>query len=100
MLSSARKHKPPRPPRERVAKRNARKEVLIKCVPAPRVSSAPAPRESTAKSLRYPAAPVGQSPQTRRHHLTPTLVFKQTCTNVQVCAEHFFFSTGRGAFSF
>ena len=64
------------------------------------LTATPAPRESTAKSLRYPAAPVGEPSQTRRHHLTPTLVFKQTCTNVQVCAEHFFFSTGRGAFSF
>ena len=60
----------------------------------------PAPRESAVKSVPHPAAPVGESSQTRRHHLTPTLAFKQTCTNVQVCAEHFFFSTGRGAFSF
>ena len=67
------------------------------CTP---MTSAPAPRESAFKSAPHPAAPVGEPSQTRRHHLTPTLVFKQTCTNVQVCAEHFFFSTGRGAFSF
>ena len=67
------------------------------CTPLP---SAPAPRESAVKSAPHPAAPVGTPSQTRRHHLSPTFVFKQTCTNVQVCAEHFFFSTGRGAFSF
>ena len=67
------------------------------CTPLP---SAPAPRESAVKSAPHPAAPVGRFSQIRRHHLSPTFVFKQTCTNVQVCAEHFFFSTGRGAFSF
>ena len=41
------------------------------CTPTP---SAPAPRESAVKSAPYPAAPVGRSSQTRRHHLTPTLV--------------------------
>ena len=61
-------------PGERVAKRNARKEELVKCVLAPRFSSAPAPRESAIKPVPHPAAPVGQSPQTRRHHLTPTPV--------------------------
>ena len=64
------------------------------CTP---MTSAPAPRESAFKSAPHPAAPVGEPSQTRRHHLTPTLVFKQTCTYVQVCAQHFFFSTGRGA---
>ena len=67
------------------------------CTP---LTTAPAPRESAFKLPPHPAAPVGRSSKTRRHHLTPTLVFKQTCTNVQVCAQHFFFSTGRGAFSF
>ena len=38
------------------------KEKLVKCVLAPRFSSAPAPRESTAKSAPHPAAPVGKSP--------------------------------------
>ena len=36
------------------------KEKLVKCVLAPRFSSAPAPRESTAKSAPHPAAPVGE----------------------------------------
>ena len=45
-----------------------------------------APRESTAKSARHPAAPVGQSSQTRRHHLTPTPV-QQLCTYVQSCDQ-------------
>ena len=55
---------------------------------------APAPRESAGKWAPRPAAPVGGPSQTRGHHLTPTLVFKQTCT------QHFFFFTGCGAFSF
>ena len=67
------------------------------CNPMP---SAPAPRESTVKSLRHPAAPVGQSSQTRRHPLTPTLA-QQLCTHVQSCGQSAFFSyTGRGEFSF
>ena len=64
------------------------------------LTSVPAPRKSAIKPVPHHAAPVGEPSRTRRHHLTPTLVFKQTCTFVQVCAEHFFFSTGRGAFSF
>ena len=32
------------------------------------------PRESAVKSAPHPAAPVGKPSQTRRHHLTPTLV--------------------------
>ena len=76
------------------------------CIPT---QDAPAPRESAVKSARHPAAPVGQSSQTRRHHLTPTPV-QQLCTYVQSCdqkrsflldrARPVFFSTGRGAFSF
>ena len=56
------------------------------CNPMP---SAPAPRESTVKSLRHPAAPVGRSSQTRRHHLTPTPV-QQLCTDVQSCDQSVF----------
>ena len=41
------------------------------CTP---LTSAPAPRESTVKSLRHPAAPVGEPSRIRRHHLTPTPV--------------------------
>ena len=67
-------YKPLQLPGQRVAKRNARKKELVKCVLAPRFSSAPAPRESAIKPVPHPAAPVGQSPQTRRHHLTPTPV--------------------------
>ena len=71
MPTSARKHKPLRPPGQRVAKRNARKEEQFKCVLAPRFLSAPAPRESAIKPVPRPAAPVGKPSQTRRHHLTP-----------------------------
>ena len=56
------------------------------CTPT---TSVPAPRESTAKSLRPPAAPVGRSSQTRRHHLTPTPV-QQLCTHVQSCDQSVF----------
>ena len=67
------------------------------CTPTP---SAPAPRESTVKSLRHPAAPVGQSSQTRRHPLTPTLA-QQLCTHVQSCDQSgLFFWTVHGPFSF
>ena len=67
------------------------------CNPMP---SAPAPRESTVKSLRHPAAPVGQSSQTRRHPLTPTLA-QQLCTHVQSCDQSgLFFWTVHGPFSF
>ena len=89
-----------RPPGQRVAKRNARKEErgqMRPCTPIPRCT---APRESTTKSAPRPAAPVVQSSQTRRHPLTPPPV-QQLCTHVQSCARSdFFFSTGRGAFSF
>ena len=67
------------------------------CTP---LTSASTPRESAFKPVPHPAAPVGQSSQTRRHHLTPTPV-QQLCTHVQSCGQSAFFSyTGRGAFSF
>ena len=60
----------------------------------------PAPRESAFKPVPHPAAPVGRSSQTRRHHLSSTPV-QQLCTDVQSCDQKRFFSyTGRGAFSF
>ena len=57
------------------------------------------PRESAVKSAPHPAAPVGNPSQTRGHHLTPSpnSSFAHTC---KAAAEHFFFSTGRSAFSF
>ena len=53
------------------------------CTPT---QDAPAPRESAIKPVPHPAAPVGQSSQTRRHHLTPTPV-QQLCTPVQSCGQ-------------
>ena len=51
--------KPPRPPGQRVAKRNARKENLVKCVLAPRFLSEPR-RGSQCSSLhRTPPRPSG-----------------------------------------
>ena len=59
------------------------------------------PRESTTKPAVYPAAPVGQSLQTRRHHLTPTPVQRGgTAWCPRATKSDFFSSTGRGAFSF
>ena len=52
--------------------------------------SAPAPRESAVKSAPHPAAPVGRSSQTRRHHLSSTPV-QQLCTDVQSCDQKRFF---------
>ena len=48
------------------------------CTP---LTSASTPRESAFKPVPHPAAPVGQSSQTRRHHLTPTPYsnFARTC---------------------
>ena len=67
------------------------------CTPT---QDAPAPRESAIKPVPHPAAPVGRSSQTRRHHLSSTPV-QQLCTDVQSCGQKRFFSyTGRGAFSF
>ena len=67
------------------------------CTPT---QDAPAPRESAFKPVPHPAAPVGRSSQTRRHHLSSTPV-QQLCTDVQSCDQKRFFSyTGRGAFSF
>ena len=53
------------------------------CTPT---QDAPAPRESAIKPVPHPAAPVGRSSQTRRHHLTPTPV-QQLCTHVQSCGQ-------------
>ena len=67
------------------------------CTPT---QDAPAPRESAVKSASHPAAPVGESSQIRRHHLTPTPV-QQLCTHVQSCDQSgLFFWTVHGPFSF
>ena len=79
-------HRLLRPLGQRVAKRNAWKEELVKCVLATQFSLAPAPRESAVKSAPHPAAPVGAPSQTRRHHLTPTPV-QRLCTYVQSCDQ-------------
>ena len=77
------------------AKREA--DQMRPCTP---LTFAPAPRESAFKPVPHPAAPVGRSSQTRRHHLSSTPV-QQLCTDVQSCDQKRFFSyTGRGAFSF
>ena len=67
------------------------------CTPT---QGAPAPRESAFKSIPHPAAPVGESSQIRRHHLTPTPV-QQLCTYVQSSTKAFFlFGPCTARFSF
>ena len=86
-------------PAARSAAERAEREAdqMRPCTP---LTFAPAPRESAFKPVPHPAAPVGRSSQTRRHHLSSTPV-QQLCTDVQSCDQKRFFSyTGRGAFSF
>ena len=54
MPSSARRCKPPRPPGQRVARRNARKEKLVKCVLAPRPKTHHPPRGGSHRNRRRP----------------------------------------------
>ena len=86
-------------PAARSAAERAEREAdqMRPCTP---LTFTPAPRESAFKPVPHPAAPVGRSSQTRRHHLSSTPV-QQLCTDVQSCDQKRFFSyTGRGAFSF
>ena len=92
-------HAPAKNPAARSAAERAEREAdqMRPCTP---LTFAPAPRESAFKPVPHPAAPVGRSSQTRRHHLSSTPV-QQLCTHVQSCDQKRFFSyTGRGAFSF
>ena len=92
--------KPPRPPGQRVAKRNARKENLVKCVLAPRFLSEPR-RGSQCSSLhRTPPRPSGspRNPAGTILRRPPYSNFARTCK--VATKSDFFSSTGRGAFSF
>ena len=51
----------PRPPRQRVAKRNARKEKLVKCVLAPRRPPHHPPRDGSIDLAEDPSVPEGQA---------------------------------------
>ncbi len=98
-FSFATAHAPAKNPAARSAAERAEREAdqMRPCTP---LTFAPAPRESAFKPVPHPAAPVGRSSQTRRHHLSSTPV-QQLCTDVQSCDQKRFFSyTGRGAFSF
>ena len=84
---------------ERVAKRNARKEKLVKCVLAPRRPPHHPPRDGSRGNRRRPKRARRQG-QIGAGTDTPTPV-QQLCTHVQSCDQSAFFSyTGRGAFSF
>ena len=90
----------PRPPGQRVAKRNARKENLVKCVLAPRFLSEPR-RGSQCSSLhRTPPRPSGspRNPAGTILRRPPYSNFARMCK--VATKSDFFSSTGRGAFSF
>ena len=61
MPSSARRYKPPRSPGQRVAKRNARKEELVKCVLAPRRGLHHPPRDGSIDLAEDCSVPEGQA---------------------------------------
>ena len=78
-------HAPAKNPAARSAAERAEREAdqMRPCTP---LTFAPAPRESAFKPVPHPAAPVGRSSQTRRHHLSSTPV-QQLCTDVQSCDQ-------------
>ena len=87
--ASARKHEPPQLPGQRVAKRNARKEKLVKCVLAPRRGRHHPARDGSRRNRR-------RLKRARRQGKigagtdTPTPV-QQLCTHVQSCDQKRFF---------
>ena len=82
-------HAPAKNPAARSAAERAEREAdqMRPCTP---LTFAAAPRESAFKPVPHPAAPVGRSSQTRRHHLSSTPV-QQLCTDVQSCDQKRFF---------
>ena len=100
MWTSARKHKPLRPPGERVAKRNARKEELVKCVLAPRPKTHPRRGNPPSSLYRTPPRPSG-SHRRPAGTISRRPPYSNFAPEVQSCDQSAFFSyTGRGAFSF
>ena len=85
MPSSACRYRPPRPPGQRVAKRNARKEEFVKCDFAPR-SKMHRTAGINYQACCAPRRVRRRASQTRRHPLTPTPV-QQLCTHVQSCGQ-------------
>ena len=81
MWTSARKHKPLRPPGQRVAKRNARKEELVKCVLAPRPKTHPRRGNPPSSLYRTPPRPSGshRRPAGTISRRPPYSNFARTC---------------------
>ena len=81
MWASARKHKPLRPPGQRVAKRNARKEELVKCVLAPRPKTHPRRGNPPSSLYRTPPRPSGshRRPAGTISRRPPYSNFARTC---------------------
>ena len=100
MWTSARKHKPLRPPGQRVAKRNARKEEPVKCVLAPRPKTHPRRGNPPSSLYRTPPRPSG-SHRRPAGTISRRPPYSNFAPEVQSCDQSAFFSyTGRGAFSF
>ena len=98
MPSSARRYKPPRPPGQRVAKRNARKEEQTKCVLAPRPKTHHPPRDGSIDLAEEHSVPEGRAKSALAPIRRPPSRAEGHCTGARTSA--FFSSTGRGAFSF
>ena len=82
---------------QRVAKRNARKEKLVKCVLAPRRGRNPRHGTAVWTSQKRIACPKARQNRSRHRYADPRRA-EGHCTGARTSA--FFSSTGRGAFSF
>ena len=84
--------------RQRVAKRNARKEKLVKCVLAPRRGRHHPPRDGSTDLAEDLSVPEGQVKSALAPIRRPPSRAEGHCTGAR--PSDFFSSTGRGAFSF
>ena len=82
---SVRDTSPLRPPRQRVAKRNARKEALVKCDFAPRRRRHPPPRDGSWGNRRRPKR--ARRPGKIGAGTDPPTPVQQLCTHVQSCDQ-------------
>ena len=83
---------------QRVAKRNARKEKLVKCVLAPRRGRHHPPRDGSTDLAEDLSVPEGKAKSALAPIRRPPSRAEGHCTGARPSA--FFSSTGRGAFSF
>ena len=102
MPSSARRYKLPRPPGERVAKRNARKEKLVKCVLAPRRPPHHPPRDGSIDLAEEHSVPEGQPKSEQAPIRRPPSRAEGHCTGARLapfsfgpCTARFLFGQDR-----